>query len=64
MPELDGYETTMAMRRMNYTKPIVALSANAYSDDVQKSLNSGMNDHIQKPYTEEQLFHKIVRFVE
>jgi signal transduction histidine kinase/CheY-like chemotaxis protein len=64
MPELDGYETTMAMRKMNYTRPIVALSANAYSDDVQKSINSGMNDHIQKPYTEEQLFRKIVRYVE
>jgi signal transduction histidine kinase/CheY-like chemotaxis protein len=64
MPVLNGYETTIAVRKLNYTKPIIALSANAYSDDVQNSLNSGMNDHVQKPYTEEQLFHKIARFVE
>lgn len=64
MPVLNGYETTRAVRKLNYTKPIIALSANAYSDDVQNSLNSGMNDHVQKPYTEEELFHKIVRYVE
>ena len=64
MPVLNGYETTIELRKMNYTKPIIALSANAYKDDVQNSLNSGMNDHIPKPYTQEQLFQKIVQFVE
>lgn len=63
MPELDGYETTMELRRLNYTKPILALSANAYSDDVQTSIDSGMNDHLQKPYTEEQLFEMISKFI-
>lgn len=64
MPELDGYQTTMELRTLNYTKPIVALTANAYSEDVQNSLNSGMNDHLQKPYTEEKLFQKLLKFVE
>jgi PAS domain S-box-containing protein len=64
MPELDGYETTQALRLLKYTNPILALSANAYQEDVQNSLNSGMNDHIQKPYTERQLFERISKFVE
>jgi hypothetical protein len=63
MPELDGYQTTRALRKMNYAKPIVALSANAYSEDVENSLNSGMNDHMQKPFTEKQLFQKISKYV-
>ena len=64
MPELDGHDATRELRKMDYTKPIIALSANAYTEDVQNSLDSGMNDHLQKPYTEEQLFQMIVKFVE
>ena len=64
MPGLDGHQTTRELRKLNYTKPIVALSANAFSEDVEKSLNSGMNDHLQKPYTEEKLFQRIIMFVE
>ncbi len=63
MPGMDGYQTTIELRKLKYTMPIIALSANAYSDDVQSCLNSGMNDHLQKPYTEEKLFEKITKFV-
>jgi signal transduction histidine kinase/CheY-like chemotaxis protein len=63
MPEMDGYQTTMELRRLHFTLPIVALTANAYTEDVQNSINSGMNDHIQKPYTEEKLFEKMIKFV-
>jgi len=59
MPEMDGYQTTVELRRLHFTMPIVALTANAYTEDVQNSINSGMNDHIQKPYTEEKLFEKM-----
>ena len=59
MPELNGYETAGELRRLNFQKPIIALSANAYDEDVQRSLSSGMNDHIKKPYSEEHLFEKI-----
>jgi signal transduction histidine kinase/CheY-like chemotaxis protein len=59
MPELDGYATTRQLRTMYFTKPIVALSANAYTQDVQKSLDSGMNGHLQKPFTESELFQII-----
>ncbi|HEY8934551.1 MAG TPA: ATP-binding protein [Cyclobacteriaceae bacterium] len=64
MPKLNGHDATRQLRKLNFTKPIVALSANAYSEDVQNSLNSGMNDHVQKPYTEIQLFKKMKEFIE
>jgi hypothetical protein len=63
MPVLDGYEASRQLRNLNYEKPIVALSANAYSTDVQNSLNAGMNDHLQKPFTETQLFEIIGKYV-
>lgn len=64
MPDLNGYETTAHLRQLNYNGPIVALSANAYEEDVQASLAMGMNDHITKPYTEEHLFEKIQELME
>jgi len=64
MPKLNGHDATRQLRKLNFTKPIVALSANAYSEDVQNSLNSGMNDHVQKPYTEIQLFQKMKEFID
>jgi signal transduction histidine kinase len=64
MPGLDGYQTTKELRKLKYTKPIVALSANVYNDDVQNSIDSGMNDHIQKPYTKEKLFYKLLELIE
>ena len=63
MPGLDGYQTTKELRRLKYRKPIIALSANAFDDDVRSSLSSGMNDHLQKPYTKEKLFQKIIEHV-
>ncbi|MEX1238442.1 MAG: response regulator [Cyclobacteriaceae bacterium] len=59
MPELDGHETTRLLRELNFRKPIVALSASAYKEDIQNSLVSGMNDHLQKPFTESELFRVI-----
>ncbi len=53
MPVMNGYEATKAIRRGNHplalTIPIVAMTANAFSEDVQKSLSAGMNVHISKP---------------
>lgn len=53
MPVMGGYEATQAIRTMNRedakTIPICALSANAFSDDVAKSLAAGMNEHLAKP---------------
>lgn len=53
MPNKNGYEATMEIRAMEREDlkeiPIVALSANSFLEDVQKSIASGMNDHVAKP---------------
>lgn len=59
MPDFDGHQTTRQLRELNFTKPIVALSASAYKEDIQNSLASGMNDHLQKPFTASELFRII-----
>ena len=53
MPGQDGYEATHQIRALPRadaaTVPIVAMTANAYRDDIEKALLSGMNDHLAKP---------------
>ena len=53
MPVMNGYETTAAIRAQTLhggqTIPIVAMTANAFAEDVVLSRNAGMNDHIAKP---------------
>ena len=53
MPRMDGYEATRTIRAMDRPDgrqvPIVAMSANAFSDDVAASLASGMDEHLSKP---------------
>ena len=53
MPNLNGYEATKAIRASDRedlkTIPIIAMSADAFSDDVYRSKESGMNDHLSKP---------------
>jgi len=55
MPEMDGYEATRQIRKQGseHSKkvPIIAMTANAYKEDVEKCLNSGMDTHIAKPYS-------------
>ena len=51
MPVMDGYEATKAIRALpgGDAVPIIALSANAFEEDIQKSLSIGMNAHVSKP---------------
>ncbi len=52
MPIMDGYEATdviRAMDRKDAALPIIAMTADAYSDDIQRCLNHGMNAHVAKP---------------
>ncbi len=59
MPNMDGYAATRAIRASDHpaagTIPIIALSANAFAEDVTKSLSMGMNDHVAKPIDVEKL---------
>ncbi len=52
MPIMDGYEATdviRAMKRPDASIPIIAMTADAYSDDIQRCLDHGMNAHVAKP---------------
>ncbi len=55
MPGIDGLEATAQLRKAAFTAPIIAFSANAYKEDIHKSLAAGMNDHLCKPFTQEDL---------
>jgi signal transduction histidine kinase/CheY-like chemotaxis protein len=60
MPVMDGLQASMAIRKeLRLDVPIVALTANTFHEDVENCFNAGMNDHLGKPYKEEQLVHMI-----
>ncbi|MGH4038005.1 MAG: PAS domain-containing hybrid sensor histidine kinase/response regulator [Sphaerochaeta sp.] len=56
MPVLGGIEATRIIRKRNLNIPIIALSANAYKEDIEESLKCGMNAHLSKPIDIKQLF--------
>jgi len=60
MPEMDGLTATAAIRAMDRkdakTVPIIALTANAFDEDVQRSLQAGLNAHLSKPVEPELLY--------
>ena len=66
MPVMDGYEATMAIRaleRKDADIPIIAMTADAFSEDIQKCLECGMNDHLAKPIDIQVVAHKITKYV-
>ena len=65
MPYMNGYDATKAIRAMYPDRhiPIIALSANAFAEDKQKSHEAGMDDHIEKPIDISHLLAAMGRFV-
>ena len=64
MPEMNGFEATDYIRnKMNSEIPIIALSADVTTVDIEKCKALGMNDYISKPIDEKLLFHKIVSLI-
>ena len=65
---MDSYAAAKAIRAGGQpragTVPIIAMSANAYAEDVKKCLDSGMNAHISKPLFKDVMLRTIARFVE
>ncbi|MBQ1567912.1 MAG: response regulator [Erysipelotrichaceae bacterium] len=63
MPVMDGLEATAAIRKLDREDskkiPIIALTANAFDEDVQRSLQAGMNAHLSKPVEAELLISTI-----
>ena len=68
MPIMNGYETTKAIRATNkadaMTVPIVAMTANAFTEDKRKCWSAGMNDHIAKPIDVEGMLETIGRYIQ
>lgn len=65
MPVMDGYEATRHIREDENLKelPIIAMTANVMSDDIKKTMEVGMNDHIGKPINQYEMFKKIAKWV-
>ncbi|MBO5155113.1 MAG: response regulator [Eubacterium sp.] len=66
MPKMNGYEATKAIRSMQnrpdaVTIPIIAMTANAFAEDVQASLDAGMNGHLSKPIVMDEVVKTIAR---
>ena len=66
MPVMNGYEATKEIRRSSHelakTIPIIAMTANAFSEDIQHSLAAGMNAHVSKP-VEMKVLEKTIRSI-
>ena len=67
MPEMDGLEATQAIRALDRpdarTIPIIAMTANAFDEDVQQSLQVGMNAHLSKPVEPEHLYQTLEELI-
>ena len=67
MPVMDGLEATRAIRNLDRadakTIPIIAMTANAFDEDVQRSLQAGMNAHLSKPVEPEHMYKTLQEFI-
>ena len=67
MPEMDGLEATKRIRDLDREDakqiPIIALTANAFDEDVQRSLQAGMNAHLSKPVEPERLYQTLEELI-
>ena len=67
MPELDGLEATREIRALERsdakTIPIIAMTANAFDEDVQRSLQAGMNAHLSKPVEPDRLYQTLEELI-
>jgi PAS domain S-box-containing protein len=66
MPVMDGYDTTLAIRRLEGEKyqqvPIIALTASAMMDIQDRAFEVGMNDYLSKPFNPDKLYNRIVKY--
>ncbi|MDR2633200.1 MAG: response regulator [Treponema sp.] len=68
MPVMDGFNATRAIRALGKPNaglcPIIAMTANAFKEDIRSCLAAGMNSHIAKPIDVQQLFDRIAEYLE
>ena len=65
MPEMDGIEATQIIRQDTQydSLPIIAMTAHAMNEEIDKCLNIGMNDYIKKPFTHKDLFKTLHKWI-
>jgi CheY-like chemotaxis protein len=63
MPEMDGVEATVKLREMGYNHPIIALSANAFSDMIQMFLDNGFTDFLPKPLDTNEINRVLIKHI-
>lgn len=65
MPEMDGYETVKLIRESSHGKdiPIITMTANHLTKDIDKCLAAGMNDHVSKPVEIDELVAKLKKYL-
>ena len=67
MPVMDGYEATRRIRKSSHPQshriPIIAMTANAFTEDVSAAFAAGMNDHISKPINFEKLYQSLQKIL-
>jgi len=63
MPVMDGYQATKLIRNKNKDIPVIALTANAMREDVEKTQAIGMNEHLNKPVDVEKLYKTLLKYI-
>jgi CheY-like chemotaxis protein len=67
MPVMDGYEATRRIRSLNRkdakSVPIIAMTADAFAEDIEKAIQAGMNGHIAKPIDPRQVLQTLLSFL-
>jgi signal transduction histidine kinase len=67
MPEMNGYDVVRAIRALNLPHakdiPIVAMTANAFQEDIEKSLEAGMNGHLAKPIVPKKVYAALQKYL-
>jgi CheY-like chemotaxis protein len=63
MPIMDGYEASRQIRESNQNIPIIAITANAMKEDVEKTKAAGMNEHLNKPIDIEKLYATLLKYI-
>ncbi len=63
MPIMDGYEATKIIREINKKIPIIAITADAMKEDIEKTAALGMNKHLNKPINVEELYEALLEFI-